>query len=759
MNENAALDFVRKIKKTQSEVKVVSTLKTSFSVVLPIVILLFIAAGIFFYYFLKKKERTNKKSYIVLRVLSMLVSEVSFLFTLPLLENLFIFHKYSFSLKGFAQSFSVYINSLKEGIFSSEVSVFNIFIACFILVVYVIELIFFINGVRNTIKRSKNKNAYTQGTARWATYEDLEDAKLVPSEPKGICFAQTYDAVPKDDKGTDQKFHYEKLGKRLLSDNTAYHTLVIGGTGSYKGVSVAIPTLLTWKESVIFVDPKGESYEITGGYRSHFSNVFYFNTSNPAKSCHLNPLDFIPRDKTAAAELGKIVHMIHPDQSKDAYWDKAPRMLLEMLMGYVILHGERKSIPEAADLLYSGEGNGIFQTILDDMSITVDADGNELTKEEIEGDGKNKYKGKIVQRPRLSTDDPLFPLQQMVVANAILFRDMAAGQDVQQLTTHLTTIKGDLDVYTRAGAMLENTDFTLDEVCDAEKPISLYLCVSVAELQEVMPMFKLIYSLILKHLLKGSQKHKHRLLLGLDEFSQFKKFEIIAEQLPFVRSYGIKIMAFIQSISQLDEWYGHDGRKAMMDNFQMKIFLKADENETLQYFETKLGKETLNKTSVSFSQNRKEQGISSSNESVSEVGRSLMTSEQLGKMPLSDCIVFSPEIPAYKARKIQYFSDERFKDKIKLPIIAPQGEHTYPTVLNSKEMELVRKYSLDKLETELSKSLKEEEEWRERNKTEEDEMSEALDEALEALQNQKDEDLPEFDEDEEDEEETEGGLV
>lgn len=211
-------------------------------------------------------------------------------------------------------------------------------------------------------------------------------------------------------------------------------------------------------------------------------------------------------------------------------------------------------------------------------------------------------------------------------------------------------------------------------------------------------MFKLMYTQILKHLLSGPQKHKYKVLLGLDEFSQFKKFEVIAEQLPFVRSYGIKIMAFIQSISQLDEWYGHDGRKAMMDNFQMKIFLKADENETLQYFESKLGKSTELRSSVSFSSNKKELGYSSSNESVSEVGRSLMTAQELGQMPLYECVVFFPEIPPYRAKKIQYFTDNRFTSKINLPIdklTQKQYETTFPTVLSPQELCDLHKYTFN----------------------------------------------------------------
>lgn len=636
----------------------------------------------------RKQKGTNFGANIALAI----SGECLLLSSLPFVINSIVFDSYSSSI--FTLIKNIIQTLFSVGLRGSSSYLTIMVTTAILLSLYFVEIIVFINFVRNMIKRNKNKNTYSQGSARWATKSELIKSQMATTNPKGICFAQTNDAKAIEMLGTNQKFKYERLGKELLCDDTAYHTLVIGGTGSYKGVSVAIPSLLTWKESVIFVDPKGESYDLTSGWRSQFSNVYYFNPADSGKSCHLNPLDFVPKTKDAATEIGKIVHMIHPDQSKDAYWDKVPRMMLEMLFGYILLQGERKSIPEAAELLFSGDGKGIFSKVLSDSaeSIQVFNGSNETTR----------------WTPKLPKSDPLYALQNMVVANAQLFMEMASGQDSQQITTHLTTVKTDLDTYIKANEVMDTSDFSLDDICDNERPISLYLCIPVSELQAVMPMFKLIYTLILKHLLSGPQKHKHRLLLGLDEFSQFKKFEVIAEQLPFVRSYGIKIMAFIQSISQLDEWYGHDGRKAMMDNFQMKIFLKADENETLQYFENKLGKSTELKKSVSFGSNRKEMGISSSNESVSEVGRSLLTAQELGQLPLHESIVFSPEIPPYRACKIQYFSDPRFNNRINLPIDKskqPQWRQVYPTVLSKKELEDIHKYNLRIIEEEEERAL------------------------------------------------------
>ena len=436
----------------------------------------------------------------------------------------------------------------------------------------------------------------------------------------------------------------------------------------------------------MIVDPKGESYGYTAGYRSMFSEVFYFDPTITAeeakerhiKPCHINPLDFIPRTPEAVAEIGNMCLAIHPNQSKEPFWDKMPRMMLEMLIGHVLIKGKKKSIPEAASIIMTTEKyETIFENIL------------------------NAYEDEPVPK-----SDPLSAVAEMVQSNAAHFFNMATGQNDEQLLTHISTVKGDLGIYTNPASaeILSYSDFSLDDIMDGEKPISIYMCIPVKQIERIMPMFKLIYSLILKSFLGRDQKHRHKLLMLLDEFSQFKKFETIAEQIPFVRSYGIKIMAFIQSISQLNEYYGTDGSKALMDNFQLKVYLRATSPETTEYFERQLGKETLLMKKTSFSHNRKSQGVESYSESTSEQGRSLLTAEEILNLPLYEMIIFRPGMYPYLGKKIQHYADKRFVGKLNLPvqpatikpfthdgIIKPE----FPTELTEEEFRNINRFTLE----------------------------------------------------------------
>lgn len=612
------------------------------------------------------------------KIAALVLVEIIIILSLLLAMNMFIFRRISVSFSGVIFMFHIAARS------GFRMISFKVIAFLFVVVVFfTVQLVFMYQAVRKAVLDFRNRNRHSSGTARWSSTRELKKLGLITKEPDGVILGQSKDA-----KGVitgSDSFRITRFGS-LISDNSAYHAIVVGATGSGKGVGVIMPTLLTWKESVMIIDPKGESYGYTAGYRSTFSEVFYFDPTMTAeearerhiKPCHINLLDFIPRTSEAVAEIGNMCLAIHPNQSKEPYWDKTPRMMLEMLIGHVLLKGKKKSIPEAASIIMTTEKyETIFENIL------------------------NAYEEEPVPE-----SDPLSAVAQMVQSNAAHFFNMASGQNDEQLLTHISTVKGDLGIYSNPASaeILSYSDFSIDDIMDGEKPISIYMCIPVKQIDRIMPMFKLIYSLILKSFLGRDQNHRHKLLMLLDEFSQFKKFETIAEQIPFVRSYGIKIMAFIQSISQLDEYYGQDGAKALMDNFQLKVYLRATSPETTGYFERQLGKETLLMKKTSFSHNRKSQGVESYSESTSEQGRSLLTSDEILNLPLYKMIIFRPGMYPYLGKKIQYYADNRFSKKLNLPvqpvtikpfthdgIIKPE----FPTELTEEEFSNINRFTIE----------------------------------------------------------------
>lgn len=576
------------------------------------------------------------------KVIILIAIEILFASLIVIGLNLLVFRAFTLSL-------SPVLFVLKLGISTGfrAVSIRIVFYVMAALAIAVIQFIFMYQAIRKEILSLRNRNTQSQGSARWSDREELQAKRLIDKIPHGIILGQTADAKAITDE-SEAGFRITKPGSRLISDDSSYHAIVIGATGSGKGVGIIMPTLFTWKESVIVVDPKGESYDICGGFRSEFSETYYFNpVDKSGRSCCINPLDFIPVNADAIPEVSNLAMMLHPNRSeKDPYWDDVPRMMEEMLIGHILIKGKSKSLPEAADIINLAQDSwtAVFKGILD------------------------SYKTEP-----LKEDDPLYPLSLRVTSYAKQFYDLASGEQSDQMSTHITTVKKDLSLYSSpdTARIMKHSDFSIQDIVDGVRPLSLFLCVPVKDLERVMPMFKLIYTLILKSLLGMQQKHSHKLLLLLDEFSQFRKFELIAEQIPFVRSFGIRIMAFIQSVSQLNEYYGNEGAKALLDNFQLKIFLKATAPETCDYFSKMLGKRTDLRKSTSFSSNRRNIGVQNWTESTSEIGRELLTSEEIMNLPGYDSLIFRPNIHPYRAKKIQYFSDPRFKTLMNMEIMKP----------------------------------------------------------------------------------------
>ena len=111
-------------------------------------------------------------------------------------------------------------------------------------------------------KRSRQKPHGIEdlhGTARWATREEIQIARLLPR--KG-SFLKSF--VPsKRFLGVVIGGWQESPGKpvHFLKDDSKNHVLVFAPTRSGKGVSIVLPTLLdSLRESALVYDPKGEEW-------------------------------------------------------------------------------------------------------------------------------------------------------------------------------------------------------------------------------------------------------------------------------------------------------------------------------------------------------------------------------------------------------------------------------------------------------------------------------------------------------------------
>ncbi len=155
---------------------------------------------------------------------------------------------------------------------------------------------FFVAANRRARRLSENAEDL-HGSARWATPKDV-DATGLSQGKAGVYVGGWY-------SDSKRKLIY-------LRHNGPEHILAFAPTRSGKGVGLVIPTLLSWYESAVIYDIKGENYAKTAGFRSKNGHVcFKFSPVEDGSSSRFNPLAevrlFTPRDVSDAQNIADMI--------------------------------------------------------------------------------------------------------------------------------------------------------------------------------------------------------------------------------------------------------------------------------------------------------------------------------------------------------------------------------------------------------------------------------------------------------------------
>ena len=247
-----------------------------------------------------------------------------------------------------------------------------------------------------------------------------------------------------------------------------------------------------------------------------------------------------------------------------------------------------------------------------------------------------------------------------------------AGCESRQLSSVVSTMMSNLQVIADPNVqeVTSRSDFTMEDFVDGvaddtgkKRPVSLYLCMSLASMQRLIPIMKIFYeqaiTLLTRCTPEECKRRPYRLLLIFDEFRQMGKMDIVEKALALSAGYGVLCMIAVQSYDQLKTLYQSDA--LFTDNFAYQVILRVNDPSTCKKVEEMLGQATMKHTKLNSSGNLG--NIVHKHESLdtSEVGRSLMTAEEVRTLPEQDCLVIMSGTHPYRAKKIRYYLDDRFK--------------------------------------------------------------------------------------------------
>lgn len=509
--------------------------------------------------------------------------------------------------------------------------------------------------VMSALKSARNRNDSLYGTARWADYrKDLKAFGLTMQ--RGVVLAQRDDAriTAKVNPANASVSLRMRKNAPLVAHSGGTNTMVVAPTRSGKGVGCVIPTALSWPGSMIILDPKGEIYNITAGYRRKFSHVLKFSPVSD-ETVHYNPLADFRYDKTLGSYIDLITSIIFDrggGDGKDDFWANSASSYFNSVVAHVLtsqMYPEKeKNIAAILRLIKRSAAEK-----------TKDAQGNE-TESGGEGLINEMLAGAHFDDAGVHREY----LDHFVQGGANQMKSMNPKVRSDVFSTLFSKVGLFEDAY--IAELTSRSDFSLDDFYDSERPVSLYMTVPFGQMARVMPIFKLIINFILNYfssneirLGEKERKLRNRLLFLLDEFPALGKQEQLMNNMAQLAGFGITFFIIVQELKQLDSIYGD--KNTFFANCKTVMAYASGEYETAQKLSNIIGKESVTKESVSSSGNRYQLMMNNLSFSSQEVARELINPDEIMKLPPNQCLIINQGMPPYIAKKNVYYDDPRFK--------------------------------------------------------------------------------------------------
>ncbi len=414
-----------------------------------------------------------------------------------------------------------------------------------------------------------------------------------------------------------------RQGRRFLRTNEPGHTLVTAPTRSGKGVGVVIPNLLSWPDSVVVLDIKHENFDITSGFRAAYGqSVFKWSPLDEgARSHRFNPLDAVRRDPAyRVSDLQRLGRILLPNvHGSDPMWQDEARDLFLGLSLYVLA---TPSVPSTIGEVY--------------RTLKTDADLADVFEH-------------LLEHRR----DELDPACVMALSNFM----HKAPKERSGVKSNLTA-----SLHLWANPVIDSatsvSDFDLTDL--RRQPISIYVGVTMNQLKLLAPLLNLFFQQTVDVLSRQrpGPDEPHEVLLLIDEFASLGRMEVIASAMAFLAGYNVRLMNIIQGLGQLHELYGQ-GMETILQNCRVQSFFASNDDVTTNYVSRRLGTTTIR------TQSRSDSGSSPwASRTRAYTRREMLLPEEVRQFDEKHEIIFVENARPIRARKIRYFEDPAFKERL-----------------------------------------------------------------------------------------------
>lgn len=438
--------------------------------------------------------------------------------------------------------------------------------------------------------------------------------------------------------------------KKLKGFVTApYHLLVVAPTRAGKGIGMIIPSLLTYKGSLIVNDLKGENWAITQRRRKELGNRVFvldpyrFRSADEKEQWthKFNPLDdIVAAGDDAIAMCRDLVAIIGSIEKEGNFFSHSARAVITSVVCYVCTKygkkpdekGYRRDLGTVRDLLAGTQ--------------------EEVTAMYLEMQQMKEYNGII----KKGANSMLKLMGYIPQTEEEQKKQKEAGETY-------SSVMQTVDIYLeflddpRIREVLSDTDF--DFGMFRYEPSTLFFIVSPNDLLVCSMIIKLVYKSAIrkmqvnKHPIQAKIRNMPRMKLPcvflMDEFAQLKECEFIKSAMSIIASFGVQFVIVVQGLSQLREYY-KDGADEFINN-SSKLFVGCADKETSRYISEYIGQKTIEVWV------RDAQGKSS----VQKTGRDLLTSSEILLREAERPIFFHRGVRPLFIDRLTYYENPAFR--------------------------------------------------------------------------------------------------
>ena len=343
-------------------------------------------------------------------------------------------------------------------------------------------------------------------------------------------------------------------------DNSEYHSLVIGATGSGKTQTVILPlvhSLAKAKESMIITDPKGEIYEKTSNMlRSRGYQILLLNFRDPQNGNAWNPMS-LPYQMYKSGNQDKAIELLddlalnilydESNQNADPFWEKT-----------------------SADY-FSGVALGLFEDAKEE-EININSISLATTV------GEEKFGGSTYIKEYFAAKDPASAAA--INASSTIMAPTETKGSILSVFKQKVKLFASRD---NLSEMLSHSDIDLESI--GQRPTAVFIVIQ-DEKKTYHSLVTILLKQIYETLIGVAQEHGGKLPVRtnflLDEFANMPPLKDVTTMITAARSRAIRFTMIIQNFAQLDQVYGKENAETIRGNCGNIIYLITTELKALE---------------------------------------------------------------------------------------------------------------------------------------------------------------------------------